>query len=113
MEDAFREGELTEVDGVYDIVPGRSADMDVLYDMLASFDEDSVKIYSGLIHPLGDEPGPVALDAGPDEVVEDAGEETADDDEGEPTQVIPPLDAATAAERDLGDEVPEPVEDVQ
>lgn len=49
-EDAFTEGELAEVDGVYDIVPSRS-DMDVLYDMLSSFDEDSVKIYAGLIHP--------------------------------------------------------------
>jgi len=49
-DDAFTEGELAEVDGVYDIVPSRS-DMDVLYDMLSSFDEDSVKIYAGLIHP--------------------------------------------------------------
>ena len=49
-EDAYAEGELAEVDGVYDIVQSRS-DMDVLYDMLSSFDEDSVKIYAGLIHP--------------------------------------------------------------
>ena len=27
------------------------SDLDVLYDMLSSFDEDSVKIYAGLVHP--------------------------------------------------------------
>jgi hypothetical protein len=63
-EDAYAEGELTEVDGVYDIVQPRQSNLDVLYDMLASFDEDSVQIYSGLIsvpvepvltHPVVDE----------------------------------------------------------
>ena len=48
-DDAFAEGELEEVDGLYDIVPSSRSDMDVLYDMLSSFDEDSVQIYSGLI----------------------------------------------------------------
>lgn len=50
-EDAFQESELEEVDGVYDIVPAREGDLDVLFDMLSSFDEDSVKIYAGLVHP--------------------------------------------------------------
>lgn len=50
-EDAFHEGNLAEVDGVYDIVPPAQSDLDVLYDMLSSFDEDSVKIYAGLVHP--------------------------------------------------------------
>lgn len=50
-EDAFHESELEEVDGVYDIVPAREGDLDVLFDMLSSFDEDSVKIYAGLVHP--------------------------------------------------------------
>ena len=49
-EDAYSGGELAEVDGVYDILPSKS-NLDVLYDMLASFDEDSVKIYSGLVDP--------------------------------------------------------------
>ena len=43
-EDAFAEGDLTEVNGVYDIVPGDGSNMDVLYDMLSTFDEDSVQI---------------------------------------------------------------------
>lgn len=57
IDDAYTEGELTEVDGVYDIVPGRESEMDVLYDMLSSFDEDSVKIYAGLVHPGGEGEG--------------------------------------------------------
>ncbi|MBK9157948.1 MAG: DUF3071 domain-containing protein [Micropruina sp.] len=62
-EDAYAEGELAEVDGVYDIVSPKSSNLDVLYDMLASFDEDSVQIYSGLISPA-DAPlaGPPVLD---------------------------------------------------
>lgn len=51
-DDAYTEAELTEVDGVYDLVPGRDSNLDVLYDMLSSFDEDSVQIYAGLIRPL-------------------------------------------------------------
>ncbi len=35
---------------MYDIVPPES-NLDVLYDMLSSFDEDSVRIYSGLVDP--------------------------------------------------------------
>ena len=57
-DDAFHEGDLTEVDGVYDIVPPDRGDLDVLYDMLSSFDEDSVKIYAGLVHPKESSPGP-------------------------------------------------------
>lgn len=68
-EDAWSEVELTEVDGVYDIVPG-SGGIDVLYDMLASFDEDSVQIYAGLIRPPTEQSvaSPV-LDEGPAEPV--------------------------------------------
>jgi hypothetical protein len=51
IDDAYAEGELAEVDGVYDIVPSADSGMDVLYDMLSSFDEDSVQIYAGLIRP--------------------------------------------------------------
>lgn len=58
--DAFAEGELAEVDGVYDIVPNQDTGLDLLYDMLSSFNEDSVQIYAGLIRPDQDaEPSPV------------------------------------------------------
>ena len=62
--DAYTETELTEVDGIYDIVPGDDSQMDALYDMLASFDEDSVKIYAGLVHPNPVEP-PVLAGSAP------------------------------------------------
>ena len=51
IDDAYAEGELAEVDGLYDIVPSADSGLDVLYDMLSSFDEDSVQIYAGLIRP--------------------------------------------------------------
>ena len=68
VNDAYTETELAEVDGVYDIVAGDDPEMDALYDMLASFDEDSVRIYSGLVHPetfapiVGDAPGAPSAD---------------------------------------------------
>jgi hypothetical protein len=49
VDDAYAEAELAEVDGVYDILPTHTGGLDVLYDMLSSFDEDSVQIYAGLI----------------------------------------------------------------
>jgi hypothetical protein len=49
VDDAFTEGELAEVDGIYDIIPSASGELDVLYEMLSGFDEDSVQIYAGLI----------------------------------------------------------------
>lgn len=49
VDDAYTEAELAEVDGIYDIVPTQPGELDVLYDMLSSFDEDSVQIYAGLI----------------------------------------------------------------
>ncbi len=62
-EDAYAEGELEEVDGVYDIVTDHTGGIDVLYDMLAGFDEDSVQIYSGLVRPDADQPAaPVVVD---------------------------------------------------
>ncbi|MFZ0529268.1 MAG: septation protein SepH [Propionicimonas sp.] len=69
-DDAFAEGELAEVDGVYDIVPNPDSGLDLLYDMLSSFDEDSVQIYAGLIrHTDAPAAGPV-LDDGPPPVAE-------------------------------------------
>ncbi len=60
IDDAYTEVALAEVDGVYDIVTGDDPPLDALYDMLAGFDEDSVKIYSGLIRPEAS--GPVVAD---------------------------------------------------
>jgi len=59
VDDAYAEAELAEVDGVYDILPSHTGGLDVLYDMLSSFDEDSVQIYAGLIREdLRNQPGP-------------------------------------------------------
>jgi len=44
--DDYSPAQLAEVDGIYDLVPNEP--MDVLYDMLAGFNEDSVRIYEGL-----------------------------------------------------------------
>ena len=101
-EDAFHEGELTEVDGVYDIVASEPSGLDVLYDMLSSFDEDSVKLYAGLIRrerdevivldaPLDDEP-----DVAPPPVERPAAAPTADEDltlDEEPADAEPDEDA--------------------
>jgi len=88
LEDAYREGELAEVDGVYEIVETPSSDLDVLYDMLSSFDEDSVKIYAGLIHPKEEAPDVgIVLDAPPTD--EPPGTQEAPDrgpEEGAPHQ---------------------------
>lgn len=59
--DAYAEAELEEVDGVYDIVPDPTGGIDVLYDMLAGFDEDSVQIYAGLVRPDADQPAAPVL----------------------------------------------------
>lgn len=59
VEEEFSEVELTEVDGVYDIVPNPESDMDVLYEMLSGFNEDSVRIYAGLTQPVAPDVAPV------------------------------------------------------
>lgn len=78
----YQEADLQEVDGVYDLVVGHS-DLDVLYEMLSGFDEDSVNIYSGLTQPVVDEimasPEPPTLEA-----VQQAVLDTPDDSEGLP-----------------------------
>jgi hypothetical protein len=48
-DDAYTPGVLAEVDGIYDYQPKASSDIDVLYEMLSGLDEDSVKIYTGLL----------------------------------------------------------------
>lgn len=47
----YVDADLEEVDGVYDFVPGPPGGLDTLYDMLSSFNEDSVNIYEGLSTP--------------------------------------------------------------
>ncbi len=56
--DDYLPAELEQVDGVYDIIPNLRSDMDVLYDMLAGFNEDSVRIYAGLAQPVSATPKP-------------------------------------------------------
>lgn len=65
VEDAYAEAELEEVDGVYDIVTNPTGGIDVLYDMLSGFDEDSVRIYSGLMRPEAGQPPSPVLDEPP------------------------------------------------
>ena len=62
--DDYSPGRLAEVDGVYDLVTEPEVGMDVLYDMLAGFNEDSVRIYEGLTGTTGkiSTPSPTADD---------------------------------------------------
>ncbi|MCL2653120.1 MAG: septation protein SepH [Propionibacteriaceae bacterium] len=46
--DDYSPAKLAEVDGIFDLVTEPEIGMDVLYDMLAGFNEDSVRIYEGL-----------------------------------------------------------------
>ncbi|AXE38936.1 septation protein SepH [Acidipropionibacterium virtanenii] len=43
---------MTSTDGVYDFVPSSQGQMDMLYEMLAGFQEDSVNIYEGFSEPV-------------------------------------------------------------
>ena len=68
---------------------------DILYDMLSSFDEDSVKIYAGLVHPKESTPLEAAPVAEPDpepEVEEE--DESADE---EMTGLVPRMKPAQPA----------------
>ncbi|MFT4218800.1 MAG: septation protein SepH [Micropruina sp.] len=96
-EDAFAEGDLAEVDGVYDIVPGDRSSMDVLYDMLSSFDEDSVQIYAGLVRPRPEESAAPVLDEGPTDA--------------EPTE--PVADADLSGENAVAVESDEEIDDLE
>jgi hypothetical protein len=124
-EDAYAEGDLAEVDGVYDIIPGDRSNMDVLYDMLSTFDEDSVQIYAGLVRPAPDEDAAPVVDPGEAVVVvetvevleleleleldaDDLDDESDENDEGEATEALTePLPSGVdeaAAEEAAGDE---------
>jgi len=50
----FADAKLTQVNGVYEIEASDNG-MDVLYDMLASINEESVRIYDGLTSPDGNQ----------------------------------------------------------
>ena len=103
-EDAFTEGDLAEVDGVYDIVPGDRSNMDVLYDMLSSFDEDSVQIYAGLVRPRPEQSAAPVLDEGPLRAEIITEEIELEFDGGEPTERLTDDD-------DLTDDEDEEAED--
>lgn len=89
LTDAYHESELTEVDGVYEIAPEADSGMDVLYDMLSSFDEDSVKIYAGLVHPKEEATGPAPAEPDGDEPAR----------EPDPEETPPRQDAPTEPEQ--------------
>lgn len=98
--DAYTPGDLAEIDGVYDIVPPKT-DMDVLYDMLATFNEDSIQIYRGLTRPLvvdghEDEPETPEVHAGePDAAAGDAADIEVAETEAE-TETVSPTHGAVA-----------------
>ncbi|QCV95128.1 DUF3071 domain-containing protein [Acidipropionibacterium acidipropionici] len=50
---------MTSTDGVYDFVPSTGSQMDMLYEMLAGFQEDSVNIYEGFSEPVATPVEPV------------------------------------------------------
>ena len=119
--DAFIEDDFREVDGRYDIVPGRESEMDILYDMLSSFNEDSVQIYAGLNRPVTDEapqdePAPRPTEISPDDVElepdedepESAPAAAAVEPEQEPAAGAPEEAALEAAEPETEPEVAEP-----
>jgi hypothetical protein len=102
VDDAFTEGELAEVDGIYDIVPNASGELDVLYDMLSGFDEDSVQIYAGLIRDeiaRGSEPAGIEQEPRSEEESEPEVEPAAEPEVGAPTAAAataPPQRTASA-----------------
>ncbi|MCL2315902.1 MAG: septation protein SepH [Actinomycetia bacterium] len=61
----FTPATLAEVDGVFDIVPTPPSDLDVLYDMLAEIDEDSVNLYADITGRIAAPPAPAVPRARP------------------------------------------------
>jgi len=92
--DDYSPGRLAEVDGVYDLVTEPEVGMDVLYDMLAGFNEDSVRIYEGLTGTTGKLPAATSkadastVKAAPAEVPTELPTKPHDEAK-EPTQRIP------------------------
>lgn len=89
------------MDGVYDIVPGDRSNMDVLYDMLSTFDEDSVQVYAGQVRPRQEQAAAPVLHEGPETVEIVTDEIEIDILAGEPTERLVDEDLA-AASRGLG-----------
>ena len=95
--DDYTPAELTEVDGIYDLVTPQDPDLDVLYDMLASFNEDSVRIYEGLkgarrVDMEGSEPThvvPKKQPSSPEEASQPTVPVKVNDEAKEPTSRIP------------------------
>ncbi|MGK2350169.1 septation protein SepH [Cutibacterium sp. V947] len=81
---------MTKHDGVYDFVPSSPADMDMLYEMLAGFQEDSVNIYEGLKTPVVDVDSTPGIQTS--EASQDATHESQTDD--------PPDENAPAPEKE-------------
>jgi hypothetical protein len=106
VDDAFTEGELAEVDGIYDIIPNASGELDVLYEMLSGFDEDSVQIYAGLIR---DE---IARDGQPAATSEPEPDPAAEPEPALRPAVVPEPSAVQEPEQpslvDEADSAPEP-----
>ncbi|WP_328701793.1 septation protein SepH [Aestuariimicrobium ganziense] len=93
----YSEAELSQVDGVYDIIPPQSQ-MDVLYEMLSSFNEDSVNIYAGLTQPVvEDDLAPVVEEPTPAEEPPLAEEPTP---VGEPATSVPKPASTAEPEQD-------------
>ena len=110
-DDAYTEGELTEVDGMYDIVTNPTGGIDVLYDMLAAFDEDSVQIYAGLLRTDANAPASPVLDERHRDSDEPAPASEADEPtpDAEAEAVVPEPEPAEPEQPSLVDEVePEP-----
>ncbi len=110
---------LTKVGGVYDLVPNPTSDMDVLYDMLSGFDEDSVHVYAGLNQPVAvsgadvgeadrDEPPEPDRDEPSPDGSEPAREEAA---ETRPGADQGPSDEQAPADTDGTETAPEPEQD--
>lgn len=70
---------MTSTDGVYDFVPDSESQMDMLYEMLAGFQEDSVNIYEGFSEPIATPAPPPPDKEPPDEEGTAEGEPGADD----------------------------------
>lgn len=100
---------LEQVDGIYDIVPDKDKDgkLDVLYEMLSGFNEDSVRIYAGLTRPPIDEKQSATSENKPEADVEIAAQPPANT----PKPVEPqPSDQSESAEMTQAQEalLPEP-----
>ena len=91
---------MTKHDGVYDFDTSSPADMDMLYEMLAGFQEDSVNIYEGLDTPVLDTASHPETSQDPESAktqpAQVSHEVKTPDQAGEETKAQPPRDDASA-----------------